>query len=89
MNVSDVWDLKEKAVDRLEGQLSFSGQVFPTYHREGHLRLSAPSWDQLATDRGRGQEVRRQLDRATNHSHFALAEAYRREGRFRLDHLGV
>lgn len=94
VDVSDVWDLKEAAMDKLESQLTFSGQMFPTYYREEHLRLIAPNWDQLKSDRDKGREVHRQLDRAThlhngagNHSHFALAEAYRREGRFHLDNL--
>lgn len=94
VDVSDVWDLKEAAMDRLESQLAFSGQTFPTYYREEHPRLIVPNWDELETDQSRGREVHRQLDRAThlhngagNHSHFALAEAYRREGRFHLDSL--
>jgi len=94
VDVSDVWDLKEAAMDQLESQMTFSGQMFPAYYREEHLRLIAPNWDQLETDQARGREVHRQLDRAThlhngagNHSHFALAEAYRREGRFHLDSL--
>ena len=94
VDISDVWDLKEAAMDKLESQLTFSGQMFPTYYQEAHLRLIAPNWDQLETDQARGREVHRQLDRAThlhngtgNHSHFVLAEAYRREGRFHLESL--
>ncbi len=94
VDVSDVWDLKEAAMDRLESQMTFSGKMFPTYYREEHLRLIAPNWAELGNDYARGREVHRQLDRAThihngagNHSHFALAEAYRREGRFHLDSL--
>lgn len=94
VDVSDVWDLKEAAMDRLESQMTFSGQMFPAYYREEHLRLIVPNWDELENDYARGREVHRQLDRAThlhngagNHSHFALAEAYRREGKFHLDSL--
>lgn len=94
VDISDVWALKETAMDQLESQMTFSGQTFPTYYREEHLRLIAPTWDELTTDYARGREVHRQLDRAAhlhngagNHSHYALAEAYRREGRFHLDTL--
>lgn len=94
VDISDVWDLKETAMDKLESQMTFSGQTFPAYYRENHLRLIVPNWNQLETDHARGREVHRQLDRATqlhngagNHSHFALAEAYRRDGRFHLDSL--
>lgn len=94
VDVSDVWDLKERAMDQLESQMTFSGQMFPKYYREAHLRLLAPGWDGLESDYARGREVHRQLDRALHlhngaggHSHFALAEAYRREGKFHLDAL--
>lgn len=94
VDVSDVWELKEKAMDQLESQMNFSGKLFPTYYREEHLRHIVPNWSELQDDYSRGREVHRQLDRVTHlhngagaHSHFALAEAYRREGRFHLQHL--
>jgi N-acetylglucosamine malate deacetylase 1 len=94
VDISDVWDLKEQAMDRLESQMAFSGQMFQRYYREAHLRQIVPGWDTLSDDYSRGREVHRQLDRVTHlyngmgsHSHFAFAEAYRREGRFHLEQL--
>jgi LmbE family N-acetylglucosaminyl deacetylase len=94
VDISDVWDLKEQAMDKLESQMRFSGQMFPKYYQEDHLRLIVPNWDELTDDYSRGREVHRQLDRVTHlhngagaHSHFAFAEAYRREGKFHLQQL--
>jgi LmbE family N-acetylglucosaminyl deacetylase len=94
VDVSDVYDLKEVAMDKLQSQMTFSGQHFPQYYRDEHLKLIVPNWDELQDDYSRGREVHRQLDRVTHlyngagaHSHFALAEAYRREGKFHLDSL--
>lgn len=94
VDISDVWDLKEQAMDKLESQMTFSGQMFPKYYQEAHLRLIVPNWDQLRDDYSRGREVHRQLDRVTHlyngagaHSHFAFAEAYRKEGKFHLQQL--
>ena len=94
VDISDVWDRKEQAMDKLESQMQFSGQMFPKYYHERHLRLIVPDWDQLPDDYARGREVHRQLDRVTHlhngaggHSHFAFAEAYRREGKFHLQQL--
>lgn len=87
VDISDVWTLKETGMDQLESQMTFSGQAFPTYYREEHLRLLTPNWDELTTDYARGREVYRQIDRAThlyngagNHSYYVLAEAYRSTG---------
>lgn len=94
VDVSDVWDLKERAMDRLESQMQFSGRLFPSYYSEAHLRFLVPAWDDLPDDYARGREVHRQLDRVTHlhnglggHGRFAVAESYRREGKFHLQQL--
>ena len=94
VDISDVWDLKERAMDQLESQMRFSGRMFQRYYQEEHLRHIVPNWETLIDDYSRGREVHRQLDRVTHlhngmgsHSHFAFAEAYRRDGMFHLDQL--
>jgi hypothetical protein len=94
VDISDVWDLKERAMDKLESQMRFSGKLFPKYYSEEHLRFLVPTWDNLPDDYTRGREVHRQLDRVTHlhnglggHGRFAVAESYRREGKFHLQQL--
>jgi N-acetylglucosamine malate deacetylase 1 len=94
VDVADVWEAKERAMDELRSQMTFSGRLFPTYYREEHLRTMVPGWDELSGDYDRGRAVHRVLDRVTHlhngaggHGRFAFAEAYRREGRFHLDTL--
>jgi N-acetylglucosamine malate deacetylase 1 len=94
VDVSDVWDLKERAMDELRSQMTFSGRMFPNHYREEHLRRMVPGWDDLGDDYARGRETHRVLDRVTHlhagaggHGRFAFAEAYRLEGKFHLDTL--
>jgi len=94
VDVSDVWDRKERAMDELRSQMTFSGQHFPRYYRPEHLERMVPGWGGLEDDYARGRAMHRVLDQVTHlhngaggHGHFAFAEAYRREGRFHLDAL--
>jgi N-acetylglucosamine malate deacetylase 1 len=94
VDISDVWQLKERAMDELGSQMTFSGSMFPTHYREDHLRLMVPEWDTLGSDRERGRAVHRVLDFVTHlhngagsHGRFAFAEAFRREGKYHLDAL--
>jgi N-acetylglucosamine malate deacetylase 1 len=94
VDVSDVWDLKERAMDELKSQMAFSGAMFQRTYREEHLRRMVPTWDELDDDAQRGREAHRVLDFVTHlhagaggHGRFAFAEAYRREGKFHLDTL--
>lgn len=94
VDVSDVWELKERAMDELRSQMTFSGGMFPKYYREEHLRKMVPGWDSLTDDYARGRETHRVLDMVTHlhngaggHGRFAFAEAFRREGKFHLDTL--
>ncbi len=94
VDVSDVWELKERAMDELKSQMAFSGRMFPNYYQEEHLRKMVPGWESLANDYDRGRETHRVLDRVTHlhngagsHGRFAFAEAFRREGKFHLDNL--
>ncbi|MBX3144137.1 MAG: PIG-L family deacetylase [Trueperaceae bacterium] len=94
VDVSDVWALKEQAMDELRNQMNFSGQMFPQLYRDEHLRAMVPGWENLQDDYRRGREAHRVLDMVTHlhngagsHGRFAFAEAYRREGKFHLDDL--
>ncbi len=94
VDISDVWNLKDQAMDKLTSQMNFSGKMFPQYYSEAHLKFLVPNWEKLSDDYSRGREVHRQLDRVTHlhngmggHSRFAVAESYRREGKFHLEQL--
>lgn len=94
VDVSDVWDRKERAMDELGSQMAFSGQHYQRYYRPEHLERMVPGWSALTDDYDRGRAMHRLLDQVTHlhagaggHSHFAFAEAYRREGKFHLDAL--
>ncbi|HSW36531.1 MAG TPA: hypothetical protein VLH18_08005 [Candidatus Limnocylindrales bacterium] len=94
VDIADVWDLKERAMDKLAAQMAFSGQHYRHYYSEDHLKFIVPNWSELKDDYARGREMHRQLDRvvhmsqgAASHSHFAVAESYRRQGLFQLNNL--
>lgn len=94
VDISDVWDLKERAMDELKNQMTFSGQMIPQRYREEHLQAMVPGWETLEGDYQRGREAHRVLDKVTHlhagagsHGRFAFAEAYRLEGKFHLDNL--
>jgi N-acetylglucosamine malate deacetylase 1 len=94
VDVSDVWEAKERAMDELRSQMTFSGNLFPSRYREEHLRALVPGWEKLETPYDRGRETHRVLDRVSHlhngaggHGRFAFAEAYRLEGKFHLDTL--
>ena len=94
VDIADVWNAKESAMDKLTSQMTFSGRHYQQYYREEHLEFMVPGWKALKDDYSRGREVHRQMDRvvhmaqgASAHSHFAVAESYRRQGLFHLDNL--
>lgn len=94
VDIAEVWELKEQAMDRLTSQMAFSGQHYRRYYREEHLKFIVPQWSELPDDYARGREVHRQVDRVVHmyqgchgHSRFAVAESYRRDGLFHLNKL--
>jgi N-acetylglucosamine malate deacetylase 1 len=94
VDVSDVWERKERAMDELRSQMTFSGQHFPRYYRPEHLEKMVPGWGAMTEPYERGRAMHRLLDQVTHlhagaggHGRFAFAEAYRREGKFHLDAL--
>ncbi|WLD92023.1 PIG-L deacetylase family protein [Alkalihalobacillus sp. AL-G] len=96
VNISDVWNKKDEAMKVLESQLEFSGNHFERALNPNDLEVLCPGFSELTSDYEKGRAVHRTLDKAVHvyhglatHGHFALAEAYRREGNFHLEELIV
>lgn len=94
VDVSDVWALKEKAMDALGSQMAFSGQHFRRMMSADVSRAIAPDADPAGDDAAYGRAIHRATDLAFHlasgihsHSGLVLAEPYRREGVFPLDRL--
>ncbi len=93
VDVADVWELKERAMDQLQSQMAFSGGHFKRLLGSAS-RILAPDADPEGDPAEFGRAIHRATDLAyhvTNaihsHSQLALAEAYRREGPFSFDRL--
>lgn len=96
VDVSDVWDLKEKAMDQLGSQMAFSGEHFRGMMSTQVSRAIAPDADPEGDPATYGRAIHRATDLAfhlasgiQSHSGLVLAEPYRREGVFPLTHLLV
>ena len=94
VNVADVWDLKERAMDQLGSQMAFSGAHYKRMFGAETLSLLAPDADPEGDLATLGRAVHRAADLAFHmvngiHSHagLALAEPYRREGLFTFETL--
>lgn len=94
VNVSEVWEKKDAAMEVLESQMEFSGVHFKNELSEKELEILSPGFTALKNDYEKGRAVHKVLDKAVHvyhglatHGHFALAEAYRREGNFHLNEL--
>lgn len=93
VDVADVWDVKERAMDELTSQMAFSG----AHHKRllgATSRIIAPDADPEGDPAAFGRAIHRATDLAYHvttavhsHSGLALAEAYRREGPFTFDRL--
>lgn len=94
VDVADVWELKERAMDELGSQLTFSGQRHRQRFGAETLRRLAPDADPDGDPAQLGRAIQRATDWAFHithgvHSHagLALAEPYRREGVYPFDRL--
>lgn len=93
VNISSVWDKKEKAMDVLEFQMEHSGKNFE--RNVGDLLEDiVPGFKELDSYYEKGRAVHREIDKALHvyhglggHGSFPLAEAFRREGNFQLEDL--
>lgn len=95
VNVADVWELKEQAMAHLRTQMAFSAQVLRRTLGDDGVRAVAGTgpW---RDDAELGTALHREMDRAFHmyhgmltHGRFALAEPYRRDGKFHLEGLAV
>lgn len=94
VNIADVWDLKEKGMDVLESQMTFSGQHYETGMSEKELDVIVPGFKQLDSYYKKGRAMHTAIDKAYHmywgccgHGRFALAEPYRYEGVFEFEEL--
>ncbi|MCF6095229.1 GlcNAc-PI de-N-acetylase [Microaerobacter geothermalis] len=95
VDISSVWEKKEKAMDVLESQMEFSGKHFDRALDKSTVEKLIPGFANLS-DYEKGRSIHKVLDQAIHvyyglatHGHFVLAEAYRREGNFHLQQLIV
>lgn len=89
VDVADVWELKQKAMDELADQLRFSGAHFQKSLDPEAGAILAPEVDPAGDPLAYGRAMHRATDLAYHvasavhaHTPFALAEPYRREGLF-------
>lgn len=93
ISLASVWEKKERAMDCLSAQMTFSGHHFSERLSVQEQQAIHPQFAEL-TPTQRGREVQRAMDRALylhsglgSHSRFALAEPYRRQGLMELERL--
>ena len=94
IDVADVWELKERAMDELGSQMTFSGEHFKRMMGAELSRTIAPDADREGDPAAFGRAIHRATDLAFHlasgihsHSGLVLAEPYRREGVFPLERL--
>ncbi len=96
VDIADVWEKKEKAMDMLESQMEFSGMHFDRMLDPETAEILCPGFSQLKNNHEKGRAIHKVLDKAVHvyhglpsHGHFALAEAYKREGNYHLQELTI
>ena len=95
VEISDTFELKQKALAELGYQMAFSAQSIERRANEKAVRADIPNYDEIGQDKERlGLALHRQFDLALSlvhglagHSGAVMGEAYRREGSFVLDRL--
>lgn len=93
VDISDVWEEKCQAMDCLESQLEFCGEIYKKNNNE-QMRKIVPHWDSLKSPLECGIAAKRVFDAAyymyygsNGHYDVIYSEAYRREGHFIFDQL--
>jgi len=91
VNVAQVWEKKNAAMDKLHSQMEFSAQHYINSIGTESLEVISPGFSALPSDYEKGRAIRKLEDQAIHiyhglatHGHYALAEPYRREGNFHL-----
>lgn len=94
LDVAPVWHLKEQAMACLKTQMAFSAQTMRTRLGEAAIQALLGEGVTWADDADLGTKLHREMDRAYHiyhglltHGNYALAEPYRRAGKFHLDRL--
>ncbi|WP_342431145.1 PIG-L family deacetylase [Neobacillus sp. FSL H8-0543] len=94
VDITEVWEKKERAMDTLESQLEFSGTHFEQMLDSKAAEALYPGFSKLSSYHEKGRAIHKVLDKAVHvyhglatHGHYAFAEAYRREGNFHLSEL--
>lgn len=94
VDISSVWEQKNRAMDVLHSQMEFSGRHFEEAVDAKAMEAIVPGFSALPSDYEKGRAVHKVLDQAIHvyhglatHGHFALAEAYKRDGNFHLKEL--
>jgi LmbE family N-acetylglucosaminyl deacetylase len=95
VEISDTFELKQKALAVLGYQMAFSAQMIERRASPELLRMVLPTYDDIREDKSAlGLALHRQFDMAlalvnglAGHSGAVMGEAYRREGAFVLDKL--
>jgi len=94
LDIAPVWDVKVKAVECISYQHEFTVQMLEGSLTPASLEAAVPGYGKLPGIRERGLALHRARERADaihhglgGHGHFAMAEAYRREGNFQLGRL--
>lgn len=94
VEIADVLDIKQRALDVLTHQNSFSAQHWRAQASDATLQIVAPGWSPGDSDERLGRLGERQIFLALavanglgSHSGAVLGEPYRREGPFLLDRL--
>ncbi len=94
LDISPVWDIKVKAGECISYQHEFTAQILEGTFTAASLEAAVPGYGKLSGNLERGLALHRARERANalhyglgGHGHFAMAEAYRREGDFQLRRL--
>ena len=95
VEIGSTFALKQKALDALGFQLTYSAQVMKERIGDAVLRNIVPNYDAVKNDNLElGRALHHEMDRALamyhgvlSHSGAAMAEAFRYQGQFKLDKL--
>ncbi len=95
VDITGIFPLKEQAMAELSSQLAFSAAVLGKIVPQSAMSVLLRDYDQIKnTPVELGRALHREMDRAyhlyhgiLSHTGFALAEPFRRAGRFELDYL--
>jgi len=94
IDVADVWEIKERAMNCLAGQQEFTGKVLRERLSPTALRNLVGADKAQATDLELGRALHVVLDRSfhvyhgyPSHARVAMGEPYRRQGPFELEQL--